>query len=733
MVHHGAVRDDLGPREGGHSPRNKMKTVGKGWSRAFRPVLALFLVWVVAAAGRAETPSPLPGTNRPVSRAAGPLVWDEPVPGGGSLRVTHHFDHNALIAAVPSPEGWIVLTSAGVLLRCGRDDFSLLGEKAGRSRGLCLAEGLDGEVLAGFADGRVCRVDPLTLELQEITRLPGRVIWLGATPPGGKGPRLRVAVTDGSSPCWFRPGTPPEQMGRQVERWRKENRRRMAVHILPKGPARVLSLLKGKEFSDSEPTTYFLDSRNRLWLGVDAGEFGGVCARLSLPDGRFRVVSNRCHGVLGFTEDAAGRVLAFGGLIHIVLSESFVARVDRDRWETLREFPASLPSAERETAPGGIEPPETPPDGGPAFPIDLMKWDEASGCFRVLASHEGFDVDAGFRSWRRRFDLEGRVLGIRRCSVGFTPQINALFSCPGKPEQLVFVSGRDGFFRVTNGLVERFMFSGQLETPPQREIQNVIQPGKSLFLRGGENALWLRGKTGWIPLPPTPSSPPAPLPECPDFPREWDQVRLLAIGEDFVRAAWLTSDGSGENALVEWRDGVVTETGRTSLCPPDLPSAIKVTLKGADWADLSLDPEDGGLVRLCGKSGKSNLVGERLVEQTGLVLDLVKESEVSALLVTENGLFRYDPVTDALTRVPVPEGPQDLRSACRDGKGRLWVAGRKLHLSADGGRSFRDAIDLPVLPWPEVSRLRPDPQDPEGVILTLFDRGVAFLKYAENR
>lgn len=83
MVHHGAVPDDLGPREGGHSPRNKVKTVGTGWSRAFRPVLALFLVWVVAAAGRAETPSPLPGTNRPVSRAAGPFVWDEPVAGGG--------------------------------------------------------------------------------------------------------------------------------------------------------------------------------------------------------------------------------------------------------------------------------------------------------------------------------------------------------------------------------------------------------------------------------------------------------------------------------------------------------------------------------------------------------------------------------------------------------------------------------------------------------------------------
>jgi hypothetical protein len=105
---------------------------------------------------------------------------------GLTARYAYYFDRNALRGAVQAEESIVALTDSGNLLRIDKSTLTQTREWFGSVPVACLGQGQNDTVLAGFADGRIVRVDANTLKMSELARLPNRIEWLGevADDPG---------------------------------------------------------------------------------------------------------------------------------------------------------------------------------------------------------------------------------------------------------------------------------------------------------------------------------------------------------------------------------------------------------------------------------------------------------------------------------------------------------------------------------------------------------------------
>src|SRR5262249_10092104 len=144
--------------------------------------------------------------------------------------------------------------------------------------------------------------------------------------------------------------------------------------------------------SDLRATVYLLDSKHRLWLGADNGEWGGWCSHVDLRAGRVYSIPGRkiydhtpekhWPGVFGFTELRDGQVWAYGGITHLGHTEGFVWRVDRGEAEELYR----LDNFRRERAPQ--------PDDRPDLPITHVFEEPKTGAILVVAFSDIYRTDS---------------------------------------------------------------------------------------------------------------------------------------------------------------------------------------------------------------------------------------------------------------------------------------------------------------------------------------------------
>ena len=96
------------------------------------------------------------------------------LPSGVTARYEYHFNRNSLRDSRPVGDALVALSSSGNLLRFDLGTRKLTREWFGPSMVVCLGRGEGDSLLAGLEDGRVCRVDPATLGLTVIAKLPGK-------------------------------------------------------------------------------------------------------------------------------------------------------------------------------------------------------------------------------------------------------------------------------------------------------------------------------------------------------------------------------------------------------------------------------------------------------------------------------------------------------------------------------------------------------------------------------
>ena len=184
-------------------------------------------------------------------------------------------------------------------------------------------------VLAGLADGRICHVDPTTLELTTVVQASGGVPkWFGWYAIRENRPAGLIVATRQKKPV--------------VREGKQSNESFSMIH----------DLATGKSFAmDHLATTFLFDRAGRFWVGADHGEWGGSVTRIDLNTGKLATIEpppsrNRgqkpfWRGVYGFVELRDGQIWPYGGTYHMGINEGEITRVDEAPARTMAEFDAS--------------------------------------------------------------------------------------------------------------------------------------------------------------------------------------------------------------------------------------------------------------------------------------------------------------------------------------------------------------------------------------------------------
>ncbi len=190
-----------------------------------------------------------------------PLAGHARLPSGRDIEYVLHFDRNSLQSSLRLSSGLLALTSSGVLVRFELPSYRSAREQFEAGEVTCLCRGKGEEALVGLADGRVCRVNPLTLELVELFRFSASVAWIGWGEAVGVRPAGLVIVT--------RPTKPVERYGRH---WDVPY---LVIHDMPRG-RRTHWMMNERHFcSTSEPGSGWVSTRvngvggslGLIWIG----------------------------------------------------------------------------------------------------------------------------------------------------------------------------------------------------------------------------------------------------------------------------------------------------------------------------------------------------------------------------------------------------------------------------------------------------------------------------------
>ena len=328
------------------------------------------------------------------------------LPSSVLARYEYHFDRNSLRDSRRQGDALIALSASGNLLRFDLNTRRLTGQRFDRSMIVCLGRGEGDEVLAGFEDGRVSRVDPATLDLTEIAKVPGRPRWVESPAGGKRSPRNLIAVIEQAK------------------------------------SSLVQDIASGKSY-EVEPgaTAFFLDSKRRLWIGEDRGEWGGSCSYVDLSSGKRQSIAGikrrneeageGWDGVYGFIELRDGQVWAYGGVSHMGFNEAFIRRVDKGKAEELLRSDNSAAIKAR------MERRNTPKPDRPKLPITHMI-EGRDGSLLVFAYSDIFRTDTKLNRWTKLHELDIQYRWGRPDAVGSYPSVSAvhLFGRKGRESPL---------------------------------------------------------------------------------------------------------------------------------------------------------------------------------------------------------------------------------------------------------------------------------------------------------
>ncbi len=735
-----------------------------------RHVLAA-LLWLAASVTPAAT----------APEGSHSAIGDVRLPSGLDAHYAYHYDRNALRDSRLAGDALIALTRSGNLLRFDAKTFTLAREWFGPVPATCLGRGEDDAVLVGFEDGRVCRVDPATLALTEVVKLPERVQSVAfSRAENGRG-GLVAAV---ERRTWF------ERNG-----YRNFGKSTTIHDLVTAKTYQVMRRTnpdpqgKTREYA-GYATISFLDSKRRLWLGADEGEWGGWCYRIDLDAGQVSEVEgikersdepgNGWDGIYGFAELPDGRVLAHGGTMHMGFTEGFLRRVDGPKVEELYKY------GNFDARKGHEDDEKIPEPKQPYLPITHVLPD-GGGRLLIFAYSHIYRVDSGLKEWSRDEPLHIHYRAGRPDAVGVYPSIVAVHRLDGSGDRLLFATGVNGYVSMAGGKDTAHALPGQFGLDRAWRIANSAE-GTLFCPWDDREPTWRLGAGGWEVADLAPPCEPEPGdPQVEGEKPSWGETRIL-VGPDGgvytvsstggtprtrttarrvggktevlgreasslnVRAGFLTPDGTLWNA---WYGDLQRFADARWQSVAALPGAGPLDVRGYRTGDtnfpvgwglqtigdagppwLLLDRHDKQLLHLAyGPDFKDpKLEAVKLVENAiSLKLhDAIPWSKGELLLATDKGVRRFDiaPAKTQASPLPIPDRP--VTSLARDSLGRVWMGGEGLWIVDADGKRLHDRGPLPMIGRTSVATIAADPDHRDGVIVALEGRGVAFVRVSDG-
>ena len=552
-------------------------------------------------------------------------------------------------------------------------------------------------MLAGFSSGRIAHIKADDMTTTDVGEVPGEPLWIGT-------------MNDGRTVVVYRAPADP----RTDVPWGKPKPQRV----------RVLETAREVALGDDDPSTYLLDSRGRLWMGEEHGEWGGGVSfvdpvqgseptSVDAPD-RFSG-TYPFNGVYGFLEVEAGIVLAFGGISHLGSFQAFVAELTPDA------PPKRIYFGDGHIFPRRAKRRSDRPDE----PIShVIK--KGADRYLVISGERIFETNRNFSKWKVVTRVPARPVRGRPDAVGSYPAIRTVHL---SGDRMLLATTRDGFIELAGAATVSHALPNQIALEPYSF--NIW--GDTLLVEGvgSEPMAYRNGK--WQLAHPL-IDPPAHSAAKSErgYPLTWDDIRWDRADDDTL---WVVAKekevlpGGGEFAtqparrlLVAKRTAdrfVVASDEPTELSPGPIygyPEGQLVAVdfqhgswifKGGRWRPL--DPPDRSVVlrgRL-GSIGAGQVVRMSGPKKHGLAIydplraritpfdvpadwanrdDVRKSNWIDALpwgerqllLATSTVVCIFDLAGKSCPSLP--NGPVDgaVELLARDSSGRVWLGGRSL-------------------------------------------------------
>lgn len=695
-----------------------------------RIILTVFVgVFLAGYMSACKDETPPDQQTSAVSISSGRVV----LPSGYTAEYETHYDRNALNTAYISESGIIAITRSGTLLRYDSQTLQATGELITPGYAVCLGKDGAGGPLVGFEDGTIWKVDVQTMKLSEIGKVGGIPLWIGS-----------VASSDNVKDKFL---SVIELPGGQKKRGSKK----FAIYIL--GEGRAIEFMG--PWSRYSLTSFMADSKGRLWLGEDRGEWGGVCYLFDLKCRALYETDSIPSGIYGFAELADGRVICYGGTMHFFLFSRFISDLNFDG-KTLN---AALLLHNRINLLKNKE--KDPELYSPITKI--LQEDDASELI-VFSYGNIFRVTSDFKKWELVGHVKFRYRPWKSYAAGTNPAIRQVFlKGRGLDDGLVCITTRDGIVLWLHGKLKT-----QTCITNQVGLSGVYRIRRSdigLLMQGSSDELpWSLSDGIWKQADIVPPFKPS------LFGGNWQSYELLVRRDGSLLSMWSSGRTS---ALVEWRKG------KTMLVHKDINSRLWInsvftTPDGGVWAadDRVLRRFDGArwlkmhdlkntiwgletvndsgppwlllgnygikreFVRLSyGRGFKdAKLENIQLVDDDDksiLVHDAIPWDNNQTLLVTSAGLRLISNDSNNLQDPQLKKPDGSITQICRDGNGRLWLGGNGLWLLENG--KVIDVTAVPMIGKNTVYCMERDPDDPWRIAVGLGEQGVTFVRVVSNK
>jgi len=329
----------------------------------------------------------------------------------------------------------IALSGSGEVLRCDLKTVQLTRCRQLPSAAVCLGEFDERSVLVGASNGAVYQVSVADLSATIFAQLTNTPVWIGhATWEGRQAFTVLVAT---------------------IEYVPKTCKQQVQIHDLTHHQA--YSWTPASLMGSLSKPTFLPGPKDRIWIGVDQGEWGGWAGLLDLTTGELCESRSQPRGVIEFRPDekseswpggvygfigfGTGRVWAYGGTSHMGFNQAFIGRVDTGRLELLYKNEWSqFTGTDR-------------PADNPTLPITHIVPVPNSESLLVFSYDDVFQVGPELKRWKRICELPLRYNPGRPDAVGSYPAVKQVHVLGGQQRSFLCSTASDGFVRFADGRV----------------------------------------------------------------------------------------------------------------------------------------------------------------------------------------------------------------------------------------------------------------------------------------
>jgi hypothetical protein len=622
---------------------------------------------------------------------------------GQQITYACHFNRNALSSFRFLDSSIIALTASGSLLQFDSSTITLRRERTDNVAVTYLDVPDSSGMFISYADGQIAR---LTSAL-DVT-----------------GTRLRVPA----NPVWFTAITDSTHTLHVLSVSYKEDGAEGANIIFDSRSGRTLPVTVQTSSSVGTQLTSFLLADTLLWFGNDVGEFGGYIGYYNLRSGTVHQLSEH-DNIYGLLRTSDGSVLAYGGLSHFGVGDSYIFRLRPEGIDTL--FNAPPHNIWNDTA-------STQPIM-PSYPVTHIIDNPVTRTLVVQAYSTIFHTDYNATFWRKDSSLLVRYKSGRRDAIGSYPAVRATSFFPDNYERILCATAFEGFITLDKAGQHNHTLPNEAEIT---QVQSILpyKTGPIFFPRDYSGEMpWQYNRGQWQ------SADTFPLPPLPDRKYcNWTDYHLTGT-TDTLYSLWKSSCQRDSvfiyqytDTMLQWppvtgyihfyqtfmtQDGMlwyctpykirhITRAGSIHTYPVENPPPenelwqqhelypVLLNQSGPPW--YITDRYRHWLFSINYASGDTNVVARRLVptiqEDSSICVTAgCLLNTDTLLLATNRGLLLYHSRSQSFSAFPSPVYDESIYCMIPDDEGNIWLAGRGLWRWTRNNGAIIDFRSVPEL------------------------------------